>query len=326
MNAIREEKSQSGRFAGPRLGVDLGGTTITAILTGNDDSILDQSVVATGSDQRVDTVIRRIANLVLGLCEKNAIGMEEIRCAGIGVPGEVSMTDSCLRSSPILPDWKSVPVAALLQERLGNFWSIENDANAALLGEWQFGVGQGFDSIVLLTIGTGIGGAVLMNGKLVHGLEGSAGEIGHLSVDPRGSTCWCGNRGCLGVVASTTALLEDFRRAEMIPDHVDVDGEQLRKAFLAGNVNAVGSIKRMTENLAIGVRSAICVTAPQTVILAGGIVSGLGREISTMLEECLADICYPAAISKVAIRPASLPGASGALGASIIGYAYEWCE
>jgi glucokinase len=313
----REYRS-TGQFGGPRIGVDLGGTTVTAVITGDGDMILDQSMVSTNPERSVDTILTQIAELVLGLCEKSGVCIDEVNCAGIGVPGEVSASDACLRSSPILTDWKSVPVGDLLEARLGNPWSVDNDANVALLGEWKFGAGQGYDSILLLTIGTGIGGAVLVNNELVHGLEGSAGEIGHVCVDPGGSKCWCGNRGCLGLVASTTALLDEYRRREKIPLQVELNGEDLRTAYLAGSTSAIVSVRQLAEYLAIGIRSAVCIVAPQAVILAGGIVSGLGVEISGMLREQLADVRYPAAVSRVAVRPAANPGISGALGASIL--------
>jgi len=125
---------------------------------------------------------------------------------GIGVPGIIEIETGTVRGSPNLPDWADCPVRTEIERRLGTPVILENDANSAALGEkWQ-GAARDYDSICMLTLGTGVGGGIVLNGKIWHGMSGMAGELGHVCVDPQGPVCGCGSRGCLEQLASATAI------------------------------------------------------------------------------------------------------------------------
>ena len=303
---------------GPRLGVDLGGTTITAVVTGAGAELYAVAEGATGDHADPEEVLDRVAEIAVAACQKAELSPSELVAVGAGLPGEVEPARGLFRSSPILPTWKDVPVAAGLAARLGQRVSVENDANATLLGEWAFGAGQGADPVLLLTLGTGIGGAILVNGRLVTGCRGSAGEVGHLSVDPNGPPCWCGGRGCLGLLASATALCRQYRVQAHLPDDAPVDGRLVAERFDAGEPAAIRAVDTVAIWLARGIENAAVVLAPERVVIFGGILGGLGGPLLDGVRRRLAARPYPAVIATLQVVPAQLGPHAGAIGASLL--------
>ena len=187
------------------LAVDLGGTELRSAIVDRGGRIDALATTATRAQDGPEAVIEQIAAAVDRL--RAAAGERSVLGLGVGAPGPLDPVAGIAIGPPTLAGWQDVPLAALLRQRLGIEVRIENDANAAALGEWRFGAGRGTRSLVFVTVSTGLGGGVIADGRLLHGRRGLAAEIGHMTIaDGSEDACFCGVRGCWEALASGTAL------------------------------------------------------------------------------------------------------------------------
>ena len=187
------------------IGVDLGGTNLRIAAVDVNGNILEKITTGTEVARGRDQVIFEMSEAVRELITKfrNAGHLAGI---GIGVPGIIDMQSGMLRESPNLPGWQDYPVKQEIERRLGTTVILENDANAAALGEKWLGAASNVDDVCMITLGTGVGGGIVLQGRIWHGMTGMAGELGHMPVDPEGPPCGCGSRGCLEQYGSATAI------------------------------------------------------------------------------------------------------------------------
>jgi glucokinase len=186
------------------IGIDLGGTNLRAAAIDRSGKMLDKISGATNFTEGRDAVLSDIVAAISKLREKHgAAGLGGI---GVGVPGFIRIKEGLITNSNNLPYLENVPVRDEISRRLGTRVILENDANAAALGEKWIGAGRDVDDLVLLTLGTGIGGGIISGGRVLRGFVGMAGEVGHITVVPNGNPCGCGNQGCLEKHASATAI------------------------------------------------------------------------------------------------------------------------
>jgi glucokinase len=187
------------------VGVDLGGTNLRIAAVDSAGKTLEKiatsTAVARGRDQVIDEMCAAIQQIGARLRSSGVLAG-----IGIGVPGIIEMQTGMLRESPNLPGWHNYPVRDEIERRLRTTVVLENDANAAALGEKWLGAAADVDDMCMLTLGTGVGGGVVLNGRIWHGMTGMAGELGHINVEPDGHACNCGSRGCLEQLASATAV------------------------------------------------------------------------------------------------------------------------
>lgn len=187
------------------IGVDLGGTNLRIAAVSESGTVLDLISTATevkrGRDHVIDEMTSAIKTLAGRLTAQGTLAG-----VGIGVPGIIDMQSGRLRKSPNLPGWEDYPVREEIERRLGSRVILENDANAAALGELWLGAGKGSKDLCMLTLGTGVGGGIVLNGSVWHGMTGMAGELGHTTVDKSGPNCGCGSQGCVEQYASATAI------------------------------------------------------------------------------------------------------------------------
>ncbi|MBM3786062.1 MAG: ROK family protein [Acidobacteria bacterium] len=186
------------------IGVDLGGTNLRAAAVNREGKILEKIAVDTNFEGGRDAVIGDIVNGVNALRTK--LSGNRLAGVGIGVPGFIRLKEGFITNSNNLPYLENFPVRDAIEKLLGTPIILENDANAAALGEKWMGAGMHVDDLVLLTLGTGVGGGIIVDGRVLHGMDGMAGELGHMTVDPFGPPCGCGNLGCLEKLASATAV------------------------------------------------------------------------------------------------------------------------
>ena len=186
------------------IGVDLGGTNLRAAAIDETGKVLARVSEAASFDAGPEQVAGEIARVIDQV--RQEIGADGLRGVGIGVPGYIDMSSGVVVGSANLPGFQGFPVRDRIQQRLGTPILLENDANAAALGEMWMGAGRNVKDLILLTLGTGIGGGIVMDGKVMHGFRGMAGEFGHMTVFPDGNPCGCGNSGCLEKHASATAI------------------------------------------------------------------------------------------------------------------------
>jgi glucokinase len=186
------------------IGVDLGGTNLRIAAVDDSGKLLEKlttgTQVARGRDHVIAEMCTAIQQVAARFREQKLLGI------GIGVPGIIDMETGTLRQSPNLPGWHDYPVRAEIERRLDTVVILENDANAAALGEKWLGAAREVESMLMLTLGTGIGGGLVLDGKIWRGMNGMAAELGHMTVDPEGPLCGCGNRGCVEQFASATAI------------------------------------------------------------------------------------------------------------------------
>jgi len=186
------------------IGVDLGGTNLRAAAVDSDGKMLNKiagsTPVGAGRNAVISDMVRAIETLQAGLPGQALAGV------GVGVPGFILMEQGIVVGAPNLPEFDNYPVRDEIEKRLGAKVILENDANAAALGEKWRGAGRDVDDLILLTLGTGIGGGIISNGKVLRGSLGMAGEIGHITISPNGYPCGCGNTGCVEKYASATAV------------------------------------------------------------------------------------------------------------------------
>ncbi|HEY1401202.1 MAG TPA: ROK family protein [Terriglobales bacterium] len=194
------------------IGVDLGGTNLRIAAVDVNGHLVEKVTLGTKVSLGRDHVINDMCDAIQHLSEKykNSAKMLGI---GIGVPGIIDMQTGLLRESPNLPGWADYPVQAEIERRLNTVVILENDANVAAFGEKWLGAAKEHDDMAMLTLGTGVGGGLVLGGKIWHGMNGMAGEFGHTTVEPEGHPCGCGNRGCLEQYASATAVVRMAREA-----------------------------------------------------------------------------------------------------------------
>jgi glucokinase len=194
------------------VGVDLGGTNLRVAIVDEQGAILDRLTTPTKSLRSSERVVAAMCDHIGQLTDKfKSAGT--LTGIGIGIPGIIDLSTGVLRESPNLPGWHDFPVREEIERRLGTRVILENDANAAAMGEFWLGAAREHDSMCMLTLGTGVGGGIILQGALWHGMTGMAGEPGHMTVDPQGAPCPCGNNGCLEQFAGATAIVRMAKEA-----------------------------------------------------------------------------------------------------------------
>ena len=194
------------------IGVDLGGTNLRIAALDSDGNLLEKLTLGAEVNRGRDYVIGEMCSAIQSMRTKfSATGV--LSGIGIGVPGFIDMDAGMVMDSPNLPDWTRFPVRELIEERLGTKVILENDANAAALGEKWLGAGRDYEHMIMYTLGTGVGGGIVLNGRVWHGMNGMAGELGHFTVYADGNPCGCGSKGCLEQYASATAVVRMAREA-----------------------------------------------------------------------------------------------------------------
>lgn len=194
------------------IGVDLGGTNLRIAAVDDQAHLLEKVTLGTKVALGRDHVIDEMCAAIQHLSEKYQKNLN-LRGVGIGVPGIIDMQTGMLRESPNLPGWSDYPVHDAIESRLNATVILENDANVATLAEKWLGAGRHVGDMAMITMGTGVGGGLILNGKIWHGMNGMAGELGHITVEPEGNPCGCGNRGCVEQYASATGVMRMAREA-----------------------------------------------------------------------------------------------------------------
>jgi glucokinase len=247
------------------IGVDLGGTNLRVAAIDCGGNVLQRESVAACFDsgpQRVMTgiveIIERVRARMMG---------RELRGVGIGVPGFIDIDAGIIVGSANLPGFQGFPVRDEIQQRLGTPILLENDANAAALGEMWMGAGKNVKDLILLTLGTGIGGGIVIDGKVLHGAYGMAGEFGHMTVIPDGNPCGCGNRGCLEKHASASAIAA---MASMMHFGHEVTSERVYELALEGNDRAKMVFESMGRALGIAIANLIHIFNFPLYLISGG--------------------------------------------------------
>lgn len=294
------------------IGVDLGGTNLRAAAVASDGRMLDKISGSTDLHEGRDAVIADIVGAIQRL--KAACGTDKLVGVGIGVPGFILMEEGIIVGSNNMPEFDNFPIRDDIEQKLGTPIFLENDANAAALGEKWIGAGRDVQDLVLLTLGTGIGGGIISGGKVLHGHVGMAGELGHITVVPSGNPCGCGNYGCLEKHASATAIVA---MAQMLQLGDDISAEQVYRLADAGNEKAKMVFEVMGTMLGIGLANLINIFNFPLYLLSGGVLAGWDQFAPAMFAE-VKKRSFTYRNAKTSIEKATLGNQAGLFGAAYL--------
>ena len=188
------------------IGIDIGGTNIKIGVLKKSGKLIKNTSIPTQVPDPPESIIKRLAAAVKELCSQAKVNMDTIIKIGVGCPGPLNSKNGVIYRAPNLTGWDNFPLKKNIEKHLNIPTVVNNDANAATYGEYWLGAGKGYDTVVCLTLGTGIGGGMILNGKLFKGIDDTASHIGHMTVVPDGPRCNCGNKGCIEQYASATAM------------------------------------------------------------------------------------------------------------------------
>lgn len=311
-------------------GIDIGGTKIAVALADSDGQRLSHfrfpTQVKLGAHCILDNTITEIERLLT-----EAEG--RLAAVGVGCGGPLSRARGMILSPPNLPGWDEFPIVEILKKRFGVPVILDNDANAAALGEHSYGAGRGFNNLVYITISTGIGGGVIVNREIVHGIGDGTGEVGHISVQTEGGvSCACGARGCLEALCSGTNIARRARESlaqqegtqslmrESANETDGITAKTVLDAARQGDFLAKEIWHDTIRYLAIGINNIIVTLAPDAVILGGGVSAAAGEQmlLEPLRRELRARVKI-VPIEQIQILQAALGGESGIYGALILG-------
>ena len=294
-----------------RIGIDIGGTDTKIGLVDVHNKLLDSVCIPTKAERPADEVIRTVAETALSILDKNGIAMEQCVGVGIGVPGTVDRKKGIVRYSNNIR-WEDVPLVKEMSTYLPIPVEIANDADCAALGETIAGAGKECSDVVMITLGTGVGGGVVLDGEIYEGRGIGGSELGHMVIVENGEPCTCGRRGCLEAYASATALKREAKRAskkELIPSEIFALAKQ-------GDPAMKEVVEIYIRRLGLGIVNIVNIFRPQLVLLGGGI-SGQGESLLVPLRRILREECFGGERGDVPeIEEAVLGNNAGIIGAA----------
>lgn len=311
---------KSKKFA---VGVDLGGTYIKFGLVSSDGKIVSKSFLESKAENGPDAVIKQIKKGVSALLE---LSSSKIVGIGIGAPGVISVKKGTVENPPNLPGWGKVHLGRIIQKEFEIDTYVENDANAAAIGEMIFGAGKKLNSFVMITLGTGVGGGIIFERKLFRGETGAAGEIGHLSIDFNGARCNCGSLGCIEAYSGNNYIIHDVLKDyesqksslvfKIIENNLDLLTPKVISQAAEQNDNyAINVINNLGTRIGYAMASVANLLDLTTIIVGGG-VSGFGSRLLQAIENGMRERVLQSLKPRVKVISAKLSNDAGIQGAS----------
>ena len=311
----------------PVVAIDLGGTKILAALVSVKNKVVAREYQPTLADGGQRAVIDRIFETIDRLLGKSGIKASRLEAIGIAAAGAIDSAKGLVTSSPHLPDWRDVALKQIVARRYKVDAFIINDASAAALGEHRLGAGRGVGNLVYLTVSTGIGGGIIINGRLYLGSSGSAGELGHMTIDVNGRRDKCGNIGCLELLASGTAIAEEARRRlkegqtsalkQIAAGGIEsITAEDVAAAAQSGDLLSREVIHQAAHYLGVGMVNIVNIFNPDMIIVGGG-VARMGELLLEPARQVVLKRAFELPARAVRIVTAQLGDDVGVLGAAL---------
>ena len=307
------------------VGVDIGGTKILAAVATQRGRIIKSVNLPTEAKKGKNVSVANVINSVKMVLAEANIPLSKVSAIGVGVPGPMNYKKGTVLNPPNLPGWKKVNIKKIIQQKFRKPVFVDNDANAAALGEFRFGAGRGAKNMVFITISTGIGGGIIIDRKLYRGNIGGAGEIGHTVIDMNGIPCSCGNRGCFETLASGKAMARMARelagknKTSLIyklakGNLKNITALTVEEAAKVGDKLALKIVKEIGRRIGIGVTNVINLFEPDKVVIGGGL-SNFGSMIFTPIRKTVTEIALEPGRSRSKIVPAKFKREAGVFGA-----------
>ena len=310
------------------IGVDLGGTNIKLGIVSSKGKLVKKISVKTEAEKGRDVIIENIKKGIQELISSKSKKKYKIDGIGIGCPGVVTPGKGIVENPPNLPGWEKVSIGKIIHKEFHKKVYVDNDANAAAFGESIFGSGKKHKSFIMITLGTGVGGGIIINKKIYHGDYGAAGEIGHISIDYNGPKCNCGSYGCIEAYAGNNYLSERVRDKlkkhpesklwELINDELSaVSPRKIQAAAEEGDDFA----NHVIEDLGVHLGSAftsLCNVLDISVFIIGGGIAGFGKPLFDSIKKTIARRVMAPIRSRVRVLPAKLKNDAGIKGASAL--------
>ena len=312
------------------IGIDIGGTSVKLGIVNSKGKILHRSDFLTKNFPGREKFLKALTDEI-GVLKKVAVKKGfEISGVGIGAPGPIRVEDGFVYFFPNIPGWKNTPFKKILTARLRMPVYLDNDANAMALAEYAFGAGKDVKNLIALTLGTGIGGGIVLNGKLFHGPAYSAAEIGHMTINEDGPLCACGSRGCIEAYVGNGYLIAEIQKrlksgrksilTQWIKEGKVLTPKTCGDAARAGDVFSQALWMEMGEHLATAIAALLNILNPEKIILGGGIAQNTDL-LFPPLKRSLKKKAFPIAFRSVRVVPAALGVDAGLIGAAALVYA-----
>ncbi|MBR3604986.1 MAG: ROK family protein, partial [Candidatus Gastranaerophilales bacterium] len=264
-----------------RIGVDIGGTNVKIALVDFDGKIIYSNTVPTRAEMGYEAGVNNIKQAIKELMSETGESAQTIEAIGFGLPGQIDYKEGIVKNLPNIPGWVNIPLAKIIEDEFSIPTRLDNDVRCAALGELNFGAGKGCENLICITVGTGIGSGIVLNGKLVRGATNAAGEIGHIKMDMTGGPlCGCGDYGCFEAYASGPAIVtmakeyisggKSAKYKEMASDGL-ITPYIVAQAALQGDAVSIQIFKQMGKIIGTGLASVVNLLNPEKIIIGGGV-------------------------------------------------------
>lgn len=310
-----------------RIGIDVGGTNVKIALVDGDGKIIYSNSVPTYAQMGYEYTVNNIKQAIKDLMKETNTDSKDIQGIGFDFPGQVDCKTGVVKNAPNIPGWVNVPIAQMIEEEFNIPTRIDNDVRCAALGELKFGAGRGCENFVCITVGTGIGSGLVINGKVVRGAANAAGEIGHIKLQmEEGPLCGCGDSGCLEAFASgpsIVAMAQEYLKGGKSAKFRELAGDGeitpyiVAKAAEAGDPVAKRIFEKMGYYIGMGLTSVINLLNPEKIIIGGG-VAECGELLLNPIRKTINARAMAVQRDSVEIVPAQLGNSAGVIGASML--------
>jgi glucokinase len=323
----------AGRANLPVVAIDLGGTKIALGVVSRQYQVLARAHYPTPAEAGADSVIQRITSAIGQITASANTTSSQLGGISIAAAGAIDSRRGIITLSPNLSGWRDIPLGSIIEDRLGIRTWLLNDANAAALGEHHLGAGRGVGSLIYLAVGTGIGGAIIIDGKLYTGACGSAGEIGHMAIDTNGPKCECGNIGCLEQLAAGKAIAREVKErlgsgerstlTEAVAGKIEnITAKEVAVAAQKGDPLAGEVINSAATYLGIGMVNLVNIFNPEMIVIGGG-VAKMGDLLLNPARRVVMERAFPESVAAVRIVTTELGDDAGLLGAAHFAFTQE---
>jgi glucokinase len=295
------------------IAIDLGGTNLKVALLDLQYKIKDKEIMGTRSFLEKDELISGIIHAINRVIKYNNLDKTDILGIGLGLPGPVDAKSGIVHFFPNIPGWREVPLRDILKNRIGLPVFLDNDAKIMALAEHRLGSAKGLNNVLCMTLGTGIGGGIIIGGKLYRGFNNAAGEVGHLPINEHGSSCNCGRTGCLEAYIGNNKIIKDARKEFKR----NISLEELSMLAARGNKRAIKIWRKVGRRLGFALAGVVNLLNLDAIVMGGG-VANAGRTLFDSTKESLKKQAMNVHGSHVKIFKAKLGNNAGLIGAAIV--------